>query len=452
MTHRPPAAEGLRCESCGGSFQPGDVAEQLRCPFCGHVQAVDADLLARLDEYQGQVRSHVDAAADERRQTARYDAWYARMRRGSPATVAAMTLTFMLLPAGLGFAMWGLVALFGQETVGRFMPYVPIPLMGLVFALMAAWIGWMYSGRGRRRSVAALEVVALACPGCGAVNRIEPGERATACGFCAASLVPSAPVMGRSLEQAQREKLTARLERYRAEREGIAKVYSHTIQGHAHLMVLGPFILMTCGGAAAFSVEMARGHEPFHPGIFLLWAMAFGCVALAVGIAVYQRGRRRRWRAAVAAVAQGLGGEVLTGIDGLVGWLDRHWAGPYDLRFLFAGRYAHGAAVTVDGFAGLLWVEPTAASDQHPARVHLFLSAWIPGTSDESETSLSDRAHALATELRREQDVQFQQGGLFVALEPMDVARLRRDPAAVTELAPLLARLAELARALDASP
>jgi hypothetical protein len=448
----PSEAHELRCASCGSAFQVTSLDEQVRCPFCGHTQDVDADLLARLDEYQGKVQDQRRATAGERLQAARYDVWYGRMRRGSPLTVAAVTLSFMILPTGVGLALWGLVTLMGEEAVGHLMPYVPIPLMGLVFLFLAGWTAWMYSGPRRRRSVAGLESVAMACPGCGAVNRIEPGEKTTSCAFCRASLVPSEPVMGRSLAEAQREKLAARLERYRTEREGVAKSYSYSIHGFAHWTVLGPFMLMTCGGSLAFSVEMALGREPFHPGIFLLWAMGFGCVSAGVGISLYQRSTRRRWHAAMAAVARGLDGEVLSGMDGLVGWLDRHWAGPYDLRFLFAGKYAHGASVTADGFAGLLWVEPTAASDQHPARAHVFLSAWIPGTADESDAPLPDGARAQLEELRREFDVQLQQGGLFVALDDVEVRSLRRNPASATELAPLFTRLAALARSMGASP
>ncbi len=452
MTDVPPSAGGLLCASCGSAFQLADIERVVQCPFCGHVQDVDPDLIARLDEYEEEVRDQRLAAAIERRQAQRYDVWYGRMRRGSPRTVAAMTLGFMLLPTGVGFALWGLVSLMGEEAVGHLMPYVPIPLMGLVFLFLAGWIGWMYSGPRRRRSVAGLESVAMACPGCGAVNEIEPGEKTTTCSFCHASLVPSEPVMGASLAEAQREKLAARLERYRTEREGIAKSYSYSIHGFAHWTVLGPFMLMTCGGSLAFSVEMALGREPFHPGIFLLWAMAFGCVATGVGISLYQRSTRRRWHAAMAAVARGLDGEVRTGMDGLVGWLDRHWAGPYDLRFLFAGKYAHGAAVTVEGFSGLLWVEPTPVSDQHPARVHVFVSAWIPGTADESDAPIPDAARTLLEDLRREFDVQLQQGGLFVALDEFEVKALRRDPASAADLTPLFPRLAALARALGASP
>ncbi len=443
-----PDAVDLRCASCGSAFSVAEVGAEIRCPFCDHVQAVDEDLLTRLDEYQSRIAARRQEAAADKRTAAGWDRWYGRMRKGTPATVAAVTVSFMLLPTLIGFALWGVVTLLGHDLAERLMPYVPIPLMGMVFLFLAAWTMWMYSGARRKRSVAGLESVALACPGCGAVSRIEPGRRATACAFCSASLVPSEPVMERSLAEAQRERIEARFERYRVEREGIAKAYSYSIGSSMHWMVLGPFVLMTCGGSVAFSVQMALGREPFSPGIFLLWAMAFGCVAAGVGISLYQRGQRRRWRAAMAAVARGLGGEVLVGMDGLVGWLDRHWAGPYDLRFMYAGKYAQGAAVVADGFPGLLWVDPTKTSDHHPARVHVFLSAWLPGTSDETEAPLADHARDLLEGLRREHDVQIQQGGLFVALDDLEVRHLRRNPAAVTELTPLFGRLAAVARAL----
>lgn len=452
MTGGAPGAIELRCTSCGSAFSVADVGAEIRCPFCDHVQAVDEDLVARLDEYQSRVAARRQEAAADRRTTAGWDRWYGRMRKGTPATVAAVTVTFMLLPTLIGFALWGLVTLLGHEVTERLMPYVPIPLMALVFLSLAAWTIWMYSGARRKRSVAALESTALACPGCGAVSPIEPGQRATTCPFCKASLVPSEPVMDRSLAEAQREQLAARFERYRAEREGIAKSYSYSIGSSMHWMMLGPFVLMTCGGSVAFSVEMALGHEPFSPGIFLLWAMAFGCVAAGVSISLYQRRMRRRWRAALAAVARGLDGEVVVSMDGLVGWLDRHWAGPYDLRFLYAGKYAHGAAVVADGYPGLLWADPTKASDHHPPRVHVFLAAWIPGTADDADAPAPSPARDLLEELRREYDVQIQQGGLFVALEPFEVRQLRRDPASVTELTPLFGRLAAVARALEASP
>lgn len=447
----PPAAAELRCEACGGAFEPAELASRVVCPFCRHAQEVDPAVLERLDDYRGKVERKVDAIAGERRQVARYDAWYGRMRRGSPATVLALTVGFMLFPTLVGLLMWGVVTLLG-DAAEDLMPYVPIPLTLLFLTALAGWYAWMYSGKKRERAGGALEDTAFACPGCGAVSRIEPGERATSCDFCGASLLASEPVMGASLAGAQRAEHAARLERYRAEREGIVKVYSYTIQSYAHLMVLGPFALMTGGGAVAFSFEMIVGREPFHPGIFLIWAMFFGCVAAAVGISVYKRGKRERWRAALAAVARSSDGDLLAGIDGLAGWLDRHWAGPYDLRFLYAGPYAHGATVASGGYAGLLWLDPTAMSEHHPARGHVLLAAWIPGVTDDQGGDRTPEARALLEDLRRVHDVQLQEGGLFVALDEADLALLRRDPATVAELATLFPRLADLARALKASP
>jgi len=447
-----PTAVELRCASCGSSFQIDEVVERVRCPFCNHQQDVARDLIDRLEAFRGRLDAHAEVIAEERRQTARFDAWYGRMRKGSPAVVLLFTAAFMLGPMLIGFVLWGLVALIGQEATDRLVPFVPIPLMLLVFASLAGWIGWMYSGQRRKRSVAALEAEALACPGCGAVSRVEPGATVTACSFCGASLVPSEPVMGRALAAAQRAKLAARIERYRAEREGIAKALSYGMPLAMHWFVLGPFTLMACGGAFAFSFEMLAGREPFHPGIFLLWAMGGGCVAAGVGISGYQRVTRQRWRAALAAVARGSGGEVVSGLDGLVGWLDRHWAGPYDLRFVHAGKYAHGATLYVEGFAGLLWVDPTASSEHHPARTHLFLAAWIPGVADDEDSSPSPEATDLLENLRREHDVQLQQGGLFLPLDDADVTPLRRDPTGVTQLATVFVQLAALARALGASP
>ncbi len=448
----PPTAIELQCDTCGGAFEPAELAPRVHCPFCGHVQTVDPDLLARLDDYRGRVARNLDAAAGERKQAARYDAWYGRMRRGSPKVVFAMTAGFMAIPTLVGLVLWGLVSLLGQEATERLMPYVPIPLMLLVFGSLGVWFAWMYSGRRRRWAGEGLESAALACPGCGAVSRIEPGRRAVACDFCGASLLPSEPVMGASLAAAQRAEHASRLERYRAEREGIVKVYSYSAQGYIHWMVLGPFTLMTGGGAVAFSYGMIAGREPFSPAIFVVWAMFFGCVAAALGITLYKRGMRERWRAALAAVARSSDGELLSGLDGLARWLDTFWAGPYDLRFLYAGSYAHGAAVSADGYAGLLWIDPTAQSEQHPARAHLFLAAWIPGVTDDEEQDRPAGARDRLEELRREFDVEIQEGGLFVALDPPQVKQLRRDAASAAELTPLFPRLAALARALDASP
>ncbi len=447
----PPAARELRCESCGGTFEPAQLAPRVTCPFCRHAQDVDPALLARLEAYRDQVERRVDAIDDERRKTARYDAWYGRMRRGSPATVLALTFGSMIVPSGVGFLLWGVVSLFG-DAGQKLMPFMPIPLTLFFLATLAGWYVWMYSGRRRRRGAGAIEDAAIACPGCGAVSRIHPGATTTACDFCGSSLLASEPVMGTSLAAAERAEHAARLERYRAEREGIVKVYSYSMGSYIHLMVLGPFVLMTGGGAIAFSAEMIAGREPFNPAIFLVWAMFLGCLAAAAGISLFKRSRRERWRAVLAAIARATDGELLAGIDGLAGWLDRHWAGPYDLRFLYAGGYAHGATVSAGGYAGLLWIDPTAASEHHPARTHLFLAAWIPGVADDGPQERSPEARVLLEDLRRIHDVQLQEGGLFVALDDTDMALLRRDPTTATELATLFPRLASLADALDAAP
>ena len=94
------------------------------------------DLLERLNTYHDEVQGQVDAIAEERRGAARYDRWYGRMRRGSPATVAGVTVGFMLVPFLLGGFLWGLVSLLGEQTVGRWMPYLPAPLFGMVFLVL----------------------------------------------------------------------------------------------------------------------------------------------------------------------------------------------------------------------------------------------------------------------------------------------------------------------------
>jgi hypothetical protein len=277
---------------------------------------------------------------------------------------------------------------------------------------------------------------------------LTPGSAADSCQYCEAALIPTRTMMDHGIDAARAAVRQAAIDRRRAQREAMARATNMGVFAIIMpVMILGSLLLMIGGTAVGYSTQMLRGAEPFHPGVFVLWAMT---IAMVGGVYVYwsrRRQRRDRLRAALADVVRQLGGEVLPQVDGRVSWLNRYWAGDYEQQQLIQTYVAGSAGVECDGYHALVDVDLNAS--RPPPRINLLLAAWVPGVSDGSQPSgrLRDKTlSGLGFHVRKTE------GGLVARANQELLEAARRDPDAVHVVVPALARLARLASANDCVP
>jgi hypothetical protein len=214
--------------------------------------------------------------------------------------------------------------------------------------------------------------------------------------------------------------------------------------------IAGPVLL----GVGWFSVQEARGTEPYDWRIWLLWPVP---VIAAGVVALLRRRRRRRRRAiegALARLVTYLGGCLLASPADTVDWLNRHWAGPSEPDEYYAGPLHSGAAGRALGYPVMVDVEPDGLSDEtvtYPPRVVVYLAALL----NRAHTNLrSERARQLRARIN---DAGFTVGidpdaGLVARATPLTVRGLRASLAELGHLEPLIGDLAALAAAEGIAP
>ena len=443
----------ITCRSCGSSIPVQALQPVVNCPFCGKEQIVDQEMLRRLQDYQDRVKSRLDKARADKKQAETMDWWYGKMRPGSARTTWIVILLFMAVPIGLSFLSMAVIqaGILPKEAM-RFMPAF---MFGAIILGLVGYYVWFYSGKRKGTRAVSLSETRMVCPNCGARNVLAPGQVLERCAYCSAMLVPSAKVIQQSLEEVDRAARAAEMERYRKEREGIAKVMSYSMGGSVVYLTLGPFILMLGVSGAIFTYQVAIGKEPYSPAIFLLWAAFFGVLGALVLIVTLRRSKRRRWTESLGEFARTFGGQVAGGTGGVVGWLNAYWAGPYELINIMAGRYGNGVTFICQGYPALLFVDPVAASDQHRAKVHLFIAAWVPGVSDAAggQARLTPATSSLIGQTESSGfRVIVQQAGILAEADEHVVKRLRKNPEETASLVPLAGQLVRIASSIQARP
>ena len=159
---------------------------------------------------------------------------------------------------------------------------------------------------------------------------------------------------------------------------------------------------------------------------------------IAVGWATVEAQNRRRRR------VYGLVG------TGTVGWLNRYWAAPSSTGEYYAGPLHCGAA----GYPVMVDFEPDGLSDEglmYPPRVAVYVAA-VP--APEPTAAPSDRAgqlRAFISDAGFTVDIE-PDAGLVARATPPTVEALRRGPAGLGNLGPLIGDLAALAAAEGVVP
>jgi protein-S-isoprenylcysteine O-methyltransferase Ste14 len=311
---------------------------------------------------------------------------------------------------------------------------------------------WTWYARGVRRGRAHANTArgaTVTCPQCGAANALAAGQALERCRFCGAMLVASATVMRDVVAEAVTIARRARIERYRAERSGMAMYSGGMSAGNWGIIIIpGSYLGLLGSVAVVVSLDMAFGSSRFNPSVFFLWALVLVGAGVIALLWANRRAKKRAWQGALDALARPLGGCCLDDVRAMVTWLNTYWVGPIDVRSFAIGPYFQSAAGVAAGFPFLVWADPVAASSHQEPRVQLYIAACFHGAFGAPPIG----AHG--------SDAQLSQMGFSYAANPAGIIvsaskdvrkRLHRAP----DARPLIDAVwctAHLARALGASP
>lgn len=448
------SARSLECQQCGSAFEIDRVVPEVTCPSCGHRQRVDPAVLQELRAYRQQVDHRRARITSEQERRDQWEAQFGRMRRGSPLLMLVFFGAITVLPMMAGMGAW-LLSFVAGARLERFVPLLgPIMMVG-VMVLVVGYVLWTYSGKRREeRGEISLKGAALSCPSCGAINKLEAGDDTETCDWCGSALIPSTEAIADRIDHSREAERRARLDRYRAERAGIAKASGYNMGPYVHLLVFGSMGVMISGIALVVTAQMVTGALRFHPGVLVLWLLGIAFFAVMFGITLYKWHNRSRWTRAANTLARQLRGEAGRGIEGVVSWLDAFWAGSYAKRYIHCGPYSVWVQGRLDGFPVFVNLDPRGTGRYHHPKIHLLLAAWVPGVSDggNQPTATGPHIDGQRHDLKKDGKPKVREAGLVLELRPEWLDRLQKQPERVVELAPLLSRLAHLARDLRADP
>ena len=444
-------ARTIRCENCNASFAVQGLAGTVTCTYCGHAQRVDPALLEELRSYSEKVQDRVAEADRERGHAA---AWQKTTDQISgKSRIWTYVLAFGLM-AGLPMicVIGGIFLLRSGTLPQEKQHYINIAAMVASLSGMLVYFAW-YFAFGRKKKRTHVAGATVTCPSCGAPSSLEAGQTLETCLHCGAAIMPSEGARRQVLDQAREEARRARLERYRAERQGMAAIHGRSMTGTTLIYFIGgSFLLPLGGGTLFFTFGMLSGSEEYSPAILILWAMTLGLVGGMAGLILRQRARRGRLRRGLEHLCAVFRGRILGGLQGTVAWLDRHWAGPYDVHDLTRGSHNDSAALDVEGYPVLVDLDPVPAAKQVRPRALILVSCDLPGSGDAMETTLqlTHEARNLLEHLKRAGfNVETSEGGLLARADGLMVKRIVKDERAVPDWADVIPLLVRLARSMS---
>jgi hypothetical protein len=265
-----------------------------------------------------------------------------------------------------------------------------------------------------------------------------------------------APVSPREVERAvrelDRERRHTRLATLAAERSAIAGMPS--AMGYLDLIIGGPLLLPLWGASLVLSIRMLAGIDPYERVIWLSWALSLGGAGALAAIRRRLARRRRAIQRALDALgaSMGAGARRLPGFADSVDWMNRFWAAPLDPNGLHRGTINVALAATHRRYPVLVDVEPDGYSSDDStidARVCVYVAALAPPSLPPTR-EVAD----LAAVVRRagfEPEV-FSDAGLLARANAPALELLRREPARLAQLGPLIDALVAMAEACRAAP
>ncbi len=457
----PSSGKGIRCQHCGGTFPLATLAAGVCCPYCGTAQSMTSTAIDEARRYRSEFFSQMRAADAERDQAAMWSRWRDHARGSQLGLV--LVLGVSVLPCLLAVPSWLLAssgvtlppALSGVASAATSI----CPLV-LVVTVMLAW-GLRQTRASRPPSPTEPgRAHPLACPHCGAPNEVAPGQHVATCAHCHGALMPSRTAMLAGLDDARAAHRRALLARYRAEREGMLGV-ARTTGSYAkiaplfYVVPLAPMLLGVC------ALPLAGGRfDPLDLVVVGAPLLLIAGVVLGAAAFVFVRWRERTatYERALADLAYQFNGRATRELADFVGWLNTLWAGPYDVRFVGAGPRFGAVLGDAWGFPAAIVLDPAPPLMQQtttgPRHARILVAAWIPGRSEGGGPPPLDPSaqRTMAWMQASGFFVSCEEAGILAMARDEVVDRLRREPAAVHQLAPVLGHLVRLAVEIGAQP
>jgi uncharacterized Zn finger protein (UPF0148 family) len=451
-------ARSLRCERCHAAFSLEQPLPKVHCPFCGHRQAVRA--YDELRQHERAVNERIERARHELGQAAAFEAWRTDSRSDPKRTTFVLVSVGFVAPlliwmASLAARQLGLVSANNE-------PVITVAAVVLMYVAIFGYMIWQSLGRQKvTDGRVELEGAKVACPNCGAAAVLSASAAVDTCRYCQAALIPTRTAMHRAVSDAQAALREATLARYREERLVALRTRSSML---VPLLIIVPGVALPFIMIPIFTVgatwDMATGKEPWNGVVVLGWGMN----AVIVGGALWWWRRRQEikatWAQATANLSRQFGGQPLGSATAVVEWMNRYWAGPYDLDHLRQGSFRTSLALSAAGYPVLLAADPfeTASkeqSEQMALKPHVLLAAWVPGVSDHTGQGPARGPAVEQQEALLRQagfDIAITQAGLFAHAHLETAKALRKNPAAAHALAVVLGHMTQLAQALGAAP
>ena len=429
----------------------------LRCPYCGREHSLAPDRRAELERYESNVAGSLARAESERAQAETWSRWYGG-RGAQPSGLAVSMVVFGAMFAvliGLGFVAQLLVTSADPalKSIGNYL--IPITAPVVVLGTLVGHTVYYYSGRRRETRAAAVRHAPTKCPRCGAHNALAPGQVLTRCSHCGASLLPTETLMAEGLRAAQAVQQSAELARYRSERTGMAAVMRSSMGNFVPYIVIGSFLPMTLFATLAFTVESVTSGN-VEPGLAALWAVAGINVSALVLVVLWRRAAKERVSVAIESASAPFVHREVEGFDGLIGWLNDHWAGRIELTELSAGPQFKAVSMIVGEFVVMLVLNPAQFARGYPGYAAVYFPAWIPslhpepGRSPRFDEAIVEPRRAALRELGF--GLELGVAGLRAGCTESAARALVRRPDGGAVLTKIATQQLELARALDASP
>jgi hypothetical protein len=388
-----PTARTLLCSACGCPLALAQLSPSVRCPSCGHIQDVSGERRAELALYESNVGRALDRAANEQGQA---DAWKAL----SGASIRPVLLQVIICLAVLSVVIVARVGTSVLVANDPSLAWVAEPAVNVATALLIAGgivavAVLTYRQGPRAAATLAPRPNVATCPRCGAGNAIALGRALDRCAQCGAALLPSPTIMAQGVATADALSRRAALERFRAERTGMLRVFGMSAALVIPYIAVGPFVGMMLVATLGATLEAITGTRIFssgpppatgdgQPNLVVLWLMV--AVFAAIPLGVYARRRILRARAArvVASASAPFAHRPIRDVAEMVEWLNANWAGPTPYTEISAGPSFEGAAIVVEHFPGAIALNPLrfaasrGGSPGYPGYVTVHLAAWVP--------------------------------------------------------------------------
>lgn len=440
----PSVARVVRCTACGAGFST--AAPRSTCPFCRAEVHFDPQAWQALHQYGERVERQHERA---REQLQHVSAWkQLESDRRPSAYLVPLLVFFGFVLVGPAIGMWWLrQPSFDPAVFG----------IGSAILFNALAIGWstaLWIRRSRRKAEAQVSrsTHRIACPGCGAASELQAGASHHPCPYCGVALIASRTIMLRAEDAARQIARAAEMARYRAEREGMRKILRISTASVAFYMVLGyggiPMVIVLVAATA----QALRGELPwFHAALAWLAALAAASI-LGLVLNFFQQ-RRERLYAAAEDLAVQFRGRVHRDLDPFIDWLNRYWAGPYNLSLLCGSPGYLAVASEGLGYPVMLEVSLRAHDQHRPPRIQVLVAADIPEVARISRASWTDHTRAIRAYLQAQGfESHIDRAGVRLVAEHRIITHLRRRPDALHALAPILRGAVDLAVSLQGRP